>query len=61
MVANSQCSQKLAIELFLDLHVLSLQHANAFLLVPLVDLFVHGLFLDDILGDVQALPGTLLV
>lgn len=57
----SQRGQKLAVELVFDLHVLRLQHPDAFLLVPLVDFFVHGLFLDNVLGDVETFASALLV
>lgn len=56
---DGQCSQKLLIELFLNSHALHLQHADAFLSVPLVNFFIHRLFLDNILADTQALSGAL--
>jgi len=51
----------MTMELLFDLHVLRLQHANTLLLIAFIDFFVHGLFLNNLLGDVECLAGALLM
>jgi len=45
-------------ELLFNLHVLGLQHADTLFLVTLINFFVHGFFLDDLLGDMERLART---
>ena len=51
----------MAVELFFDVQVVHMQHAGALLLVSVVDLFVHGFFLNDVFGDVEGSTGAFLV
>lgn len=58
---HCQSSQKLTVQLLLNLHVLGLQHADAFLLIPLIELLVHGLFFDDFSTHVEPFAGAFVV
>lgn len=48
-------------ELSFQLSGVSFEEGEAFLLITLIYFFIHGFFLDDLLGDVERLAGTLLV
>lgn len=48
----------MTMELLFNLHVLGLQHADPLFLVALIDFFIHGFFLHDLLGDVERLART---
>lgn len=48
-------------ELGFQLGGVSSEECETFLLITLVYFLVHGFFLDDLLGDVESLAGTLLV
>lgn len=48
-------------ELVFDLLVLALEHENAFFLVSLIDFFIHGFFLNNLLSDVEGLARALLM
>lgn len=54
-------SHEIAVELGLQLHRLSVQHTVDFLLVAVIDLFVHGLAFNDFPADEESLAGPLLV
>lgn len=52
---------EIAVELGLQLHRLSVQHTVDFLLVAVIDLFVHGFSFNNFPTDEESLAGPLLV
>lgn len=60
-IVSSKGSEEMATELLFDLQVLSLQHADALLLIPFVNLLIHGFILDDLLRDVEGFASALFV
>lgn len=59
--AHGHGSHEVAMELGFQLSGVSFEECEAFLLITLIYFLVHGFFLNNLLGDLESLAGTLLM